>query len=180
MTTPPSRSPRSWARERDADPGVLAPREPLTSSTTTSAESGRGNEKGHVENHVGYSPAQPLGARPVVRVVRGAERVPGRCCYADLFRRVRGKVGTKAERLVDDRAAMLALPAEAFEPRRVAQGHANSLSLVRFDRNDYSVPTAFAHHEVTVIGGIEEVAITLRDRRDRPPPAALGQGAHHL
>ena len=55
---------------------------------------------------------------------------------------------------------MLALPAEAFEPRRVAQGHANSLSLVRFDRNDYSVPTAYAHHEVTVIGGIEEVAIT--------------------
>jgi hypothetical protein len=55
---------------------------------------------------------------------------------------------------------MLALPAETFEPRRVAQGHANSLSLVRFDRNDYSVPTAYAHHEVTVIGGIEEVAIT--------------------
>ncbi|MGH8323268.1 MAG: Mu transposase domain-containing protein, partial [Steroidobacteraceae bacterium] len=58
-----------------------------------------------------------------------------------------------------DRAALLALPLEAFEPRRVAQGHANSLSLVRFDRNDYSVPTAYAHHEVTVIGGIEDVAI---------------------
>ena len=69
-------------------------------------------------------------------------------------------MGTKAERLVDDRAAMLALPTEAFEPRRVVQGHANSLSLVRFDRNDYSVPTAYAHHEVTVIGGIEEVAIS--------------------
>ena len=73
---------------------------------------------------------------------------------------MRGKVGTKAERLVDDRAAMLGLPKEAFEPRRVAQGHANSLSLVRFDRNDYSVPTAYAHHEVTIIGGIEDIAIT--------------------
>ena len=73
---------------------------------------------------------------------------------------MRGKVGTKAERLVDDRAAMLGLPQEAFEPRRVAQGHANSLSLVRFDRNDYSVPTAYAHHEVTIIGGIEDIAIT--------------------
>ncbi len=81
-------------------------------------------------------------------------------CYADLFRRVRGKVGTKAERLAEERAAMLALPAETFEPRRVAQGHANSLSLVRFDRNDYSVPTAYAHHEVTVVGGIEDVTIT--------------------
>jgi hypothetical protein len=82
------------------------------------------------------------------------------CCYADLFRRVRGKAGTKAERLVDDRAAMLALPSEEFEPRRIAKGHANSLSLVRFDRNDYSVPTAYAHHEVSVTGGIEEVVIT--------------------
>jgi hypothetical protein len=81
-------------------------------------------------------------------------------CYADLFRRVRGKVGTKAERLVEDRGALLALPSESFEPRRVEQRHANSLSLVRFDRNDYSVPTAFAHHEVSVIGGIEEVSIT--------------------
>ena len=30
---------------------------------------------------------------------------------------------------------------------------------MRFDRNDYSVPTAFAHHELTVIGGIEGVRI---------------------
>ena len=36
---------------------------------------------------------------------------------------------------------------------------ANSLSLVRFDRNDYSVPTAHAHHEVTVLGGTEEIRI---------------------
>ena len=51
----------------------------------------------------------------------------------------------KRERLETDRAAMLALPAEAFEARRVATAKANSLVLVRFDRNDYSVPTAFAH-----------------------------------
>jgi hypothetical protein len=31
--------------------------------------------------------------------------------------------------------------------------------LVRFDRNDYSVPTAFAHHDVTAIGGTEEVRL---------------------
>ena len=30
---------------------------------------------------------------------------------------------------------------------------------MRFDRNDYSVPTAFAHHELTVVGGIEQVRI---------------------
>ena len=121
---------------------------------------GRGNEKGHVENHVGYSRRNLLVPVPSFPSWSAMNEYLAACCYADLFRRVRGKVGTKAERLVDDRAAMLVLPAEAFEPRRVAQGHANSLSLVRFDRNDYSVPTAYAHHEVTVTGGIEEVTIT--------------------
>jgi transposase len=120
---------------------------------------GRGNEKGHVENHVGYSRRNLLVPVPTFASWAALNDYLAAACYADLFRRVRGKVGTKAERLVEDRAAMLALPAEAFEPRRVIQGHANSLSLVRFDRNDYSVPTSFAHHEVSVIGGIEEVAI---------------------
>jgi transposase len=121
---------------------------------------GRGNEKGHVENHVGYSRRNLLVPVPSFASWAALNEYLAACCYADLFRRVRGKVGTKAERLVEDRAALLELPSEAFEPRRVVQGHANSLSLVRFDRNDYSVPTAYAHHEVTVLGGIEELSIT--------------------
>ena len=120
---------------------------------------GRGNEKGHVENHVGYSRRNLLVPVPSFPSWAALNRYLAAACYADLFRKVRGKADTKAQRLVEDRAAMLALPAETFEPRRVVQGQANSLSLVRFDRNDYSVPTAHAHHEVSVIGGIEEVAI---------------------
>jgi transposase len=120
---------------------------------------GRGNEKGHVENHVGYSRRNLLVPVPSFPSWAALNDYLAAACYADLFRRVRGKAGTKAQRLVEDRAAMLTLPAETFEPRRVAQGHANSLSLVRFDRNDYSVPTAYAHHEVTVLGGIEELSI---------------------
>jgi hypothetical protein len=54
---------------------------------------------------------------------------------------------------------MLALPSEPFEYRRMAQAGVNSLSLVRFDRNDYSVPTSFAHHDVVVWGGIDEVRV---------------------
>jgi hypothetical protein len=72
---------------------------------------------------------------------------------------VRGKPLTKATLLEVDRAAMLPIPPASFEARRVVHARANSLSLVRFDRNDYSVPTAFAHHELTVIGGIERIRI---------------------
>ncbi len=118
---------------------------------------GRGNEKGHVETHVGYSRRNLLVPVPSFSSFVELNEYLTAACYADLFRSVRGKPDTKAERLITDRAAMLALPCEAFEPRRVEQRAANSLSLVRFDRNDYSVPTAFAHHDVTAVGGIDDV-----------------------
>ena len=92
-------------------------------------------------------------------------------CYADLFRRVRGKPETKAERLEDDIAAMLGLPADSFEVRRVEQATVNSLSLVRFDRNDYSVPTAFAHHDVDLPRRDRRGPHPVRHRdRGRDPP----------
>jgi hypothetical protein len=53
----------------------------------------------------------------------------------------------------------LEFPKSAFESRKITYAKSNSLSLVRFDRNDYSVPTAYAHQSVTVIGGIETVKI---------------------
>jgi hypothetical protein len=120
---------------------------------------GRGNEKGHVENHVGYSRRNLLVPVPSFGSFAEMNEYLAAACYADLFRRVRGKVETKAERLAVDQAALLALPTDAFEPRRVVQSAASSLSLVRFDRNDYSVPTHYAHHDVTAIGGIEEVRL---------------------
>jgi hypothetical protein len=83
--------------------------------------------------------------------------------WADLTRRVRGEPGTKADRLPRDRAVLRPLPAERFEARRVELATANTLSLVRFDRNDYSVPTAFAHHPITAVGGIDVVRLLCRD-----------------
>jgi transposase len=122
---------------------------------------GRGNEKGVVENLVGYSrrnflvPVREFGSFAELNAHLTA------ACTADLTRRVRGKTDTKAELLEIDRAAMLSLPAEEFEPRRVIAASANSLSLVRFDRNDYSVPTAYAYHDVTAVGGIDELTIAV-------------------
>ena len=56
--------------------------------------------------------------------------------------------------------------AARVEPRRV-----DSLSLVRFDANDYSVPTAYAHHRVTVVAhGRRRPHRRRRPRRGDPPP----------
>ena len=59
---------------------------------------------------------------------------------------------------------MLPLPAEAFVAARVEQPTADSLSLVRFDTNDYSVPTAYAHRQVTAVGTVDAVRIVAGDR----------------
>jgi transposase len=117
----------------------------------------RGNEKGHVESLVGYGRRNFLVPVPSFRSFAELNAHLEAACAVDMERSVRGKREGKAERLEADRAAMLAVPDDVFEIRRVAQGRANSLSLVRFDRNDYSVPTAHAHHEVTALGGIDDV-----------------------
>ena len=120
----------------------------------------RGNEKGHVENLVGYGRRNFLVPVPSFASFAELNAHLEQACIADLDRRTRGNKTTKAERLEEDLDAMLALPGMSFEPRRVEARRANSLSLVRFDRNDYSVPTAYAHHEVTVMGGVEEITIS--------------------
>jgi len=74
---------------------------------------------------------------------------------------LRGKAAAKESLLAAEQQALLAIPSQAFEARRVETPKANSLSLVRFNCNDYSVPTAYAHHQVTVVGGIEEVRIAV-------------------
>ena len=125
---------------------------------------GRGNEKGHVESLVGYGRRNFMVPVPVFASWAELNAYLEQSCRADLARQLWGQSSTKAELLEADRRAMLPLPAESFETRRVAQSRANSLSLVRFDCNDYSVPVAYAHHELTVTGSIEEVRISEQSR----------------
>ncbi len=66
--------------------------------------------------------------------------------------------------MIDDQAAFRPLPEPDFESRRVVPGQADSLSLVTFDRNQYSVPTRYAHRDVIVIAGIEELKIVFEDQ----------------
>ena len=59
---------------------------------------------------------------------------------------------------------MLPVPTESFLAARVEQPTADSLSLVRFDTNDYSVPTAYAHHKLTAVGTVDTLRILAGDR----------------
>ena len=124
----------------------------------------RANEKGHVENLVGYGRRNFLVPLPRVRSFEQLNAHLERRCLAELDRCLRGKDGTKGQRLAEERSAFKSLPSEAFEARRVELRQANSLSLVRFDRNDYSVPVAWAHHRLTVVGDVQTVRVMQADQ----------------
>jgi len=124
----------------------------------------RANEKGHVENLVGYARRNSLVPVPDVPTFEALNEGLLAKCREDLRRRVRGNPTGKADLLAEEAAALLPLPKQAFAARRVEVAEANSLSLVRFDGNDYSVPTDHAHQAVTVVGGIDAVRLVVGGR----------------
>jgi transposase len=117
----------------------------------------RGNEKGVVEGMVKFTRANFLVPVPQVRDLNELNSGLKQRCLTDQQRRVRGKEGLKSVRLVEDLAAMLPLPASRFDGYRKQSTTASSLSLVRFDDNDYSVPVAWAHHPIVAKGSCDEV-----------------------
>ena len=125
---------------------------------------GRANEKGVVEGVVKFARLNFFVPVPRVRDLEELNGQLAEMCREDLKRRLRGKMGTKAERLKEDQAAFLALPAGAFDACRKQPTRANSLSLVRFDDNDYSVPVAYAHHEILVKGYVDRVVLCHKER----------------
>jgi transposase len=125
----------------------------------------RPNEKGHVETLIGFARRRFLVPVPIVN--GGLPTLNAdleRRCREDLTRRTWGKPTAKADRLDEERSSFLAVPGEAFVAARVEPRRVDSLSLVSFDANQYSVPTEFAHHPVTVVASVDDVRIVAGDR----------------
>ena len=66
---------------------------------------------------------------------------------------------TIGERFARDRVALLPLPPVPYEACDTRPTRVTSLSLVRYRRNDYSVPTAYGHRDVVVKGYVDVVVI---------------------
>src|SRR5271154_5873551 len=120
---------------------------------------GKGNDKGKVEGLAGYARRNFM--VPVPHALSFAELNARllECCRRRLNDRLRGHDETIGERLARDRAAFLPLPATSYEACEKKAARVNSLSLVRYRGNDYSVPTAYGHREVLVRGYVHEVVI---------------------
>jgi hypothetical protein len=135
----------------------------------------RPQEKGHVESLIGYARRNYLVPIPETDSLESLNIELEQRCRQDLSRTLRGKSATKAALLAAEQTWFLELAKQEFEARRVKPARANSLSLVRFECNDYSVPTQYAHHDVTVIGGIEEVRLVVGDRLVAQHPRHWGK-----
>ena len=119
----------------------------------------RGNEKGVVEGLVKFTRLNFFVPVPQVRELSELNAHLRQRCREDQQRRLRGQAGTKAQLLAGDQQAFVPLPATRFEACRRVSTTASSLSLVRFDRNDYSVPVRWAHHPIVAKGSCEEVVL---------------------
>ena len=120
---------------------------------------GKGNDKGHVEGVIGLGRRNFLVPMPRFESFEALNaRLEEQCLKrqdAVLF----GHAETIGERLMRDLDALMALPPAPYDASEKLSTRATSISMVRYRGNDYSVPVAYAHHEVQIRGYVDVVVI---------------------
>jgi transposase len=119
----------------------------------------KGNDKGKVEGLVGYARRNFMVPLPRVRSLDELNARLLAACEKRQVAVLRGHKQSISERLHSDRLAFLPLPTDLFEPCEKVSTRASSLALVRYRNNDYSVPSAYGHHDVLVRGYVDWVVI---------------------
>lgn len=120
---------------------------------------GKGNDKGNVEGVIGY------GRRNFLVPARRFDSFDDLNAWLEercLKRQddiVRGHSEPIGDRLMRNLDALMVLPAVPYDACEKVSTRATSISMVRYRNNDYSVPVAYAHHEVQVRGYVHEVVI---------------------
>jgi transposase len=146
----------------------------------------RGNDKGKVEGLVGYARRNFMVPIPRANSWEELNLHLEAGCRKRRERRLRGHTETISERFERDRAALLPLPATAYEACEKISARVSSLSLVRYRSNDYSVPTEYGHRQVWVKGYVHEVVIACgsevitRHQRSYEREAVIFDPLHYL
>ena len=119
-----------------------------------------GNEKGLVENLVGYSRNNFLVPVPKVESMDelNSMLLEG-CLQYRNNHRVQGRSQSVGDMYLTDRACLHPIAPYRYETARIATPSVGDYSTVRFDRNEYSVPVRFLRKTVTVKGYANKVEI---------------------
>ena len=120
---------------------------------------GKGNDKGNVEGVIGYGRRNFLVPAPRFDSFDELNTWLEERCLKRHDDIVRGHSEPIGQRLMLDLDALMELPATPYDACEKVSTRATSISMVRYRNSDYSVPVAYAHHEVQVRGYIHEVVI---------------------
>jgi transposase len=120
---------------------------------------GKGNDKGNVEGVIGYGRRNFLVPTPRFNSFDELNAWLEAQCLKRQDDTVRGHTEPIGDRLMCDLDALMALPPTPYDACEKVSTRATSISMVRYRNNDYSVPVAYAHHEVQVRGYVHEVVI---------------------
>ena len=121
---------------------------------------GKGNDKGKVEGLVGFVRRNFFVPIPRFNSFDSLNRCLEDQCRKRRDRRLRSHKETIGERFERDKQAFLPLPAFPYDACDKVNTKVNSLSLVRYKTNDYSVPVAYGHREVQISAYVHEVIIS--------------------
>ena len=119
-----------------------------------------GNEKGLVENLVGYSRRNFFVPIPRAESMDSLnEQLLESCLRYRSTHHVQGRSQPVREMYLADKAGLHPVAPYRYETARIATHSVGDYSTVRFDRNDYSVPVRFLRKTVTVKGYANKVVI---------------------
>lgn len=127
-----------------------------------------GNEKGSVENLVGFAQRNIVGPRLEAQSWSELNEKLWANCLTYAGRRMRGETLTVKERWRQERAMLRPLPSRPFDCCRVQPVTSNGTALVSFESNRYSVPVQYARRTlllkaywdcIRIYAGPDQVAV---------------------
>lgn len=135
------------------------------------ARVGRGNEKGNVENLVGFVRRNFMVPIPEFKNIELLNEYLEECCKKRQI--VNGSI---KEKLIEEQKVFLKLPDKPFLACNIQAGKVSSESLVRYQNNDYSVPVAYGYHNVLIKGYVDKVVICYKDKEIASHKRYYGKG----
>ena len=123
-----------------------------------------GNEKGHAENLVKDSQRELMSPPPHVVDIDELNELLLRQCTDRLGIVVKDKGKTRGQLLEEEREFFLPLPKHRYEACVGRNTYATKQALVEHDTNFYSVPTQWAHHDITIKAFVDRVELHHDDK----------------
>lgn len=117
------------------------------------------HEKGLVENLVGYCRRNFLVPIPNVGSLEELNQHLEEKCLTYHNHHIRGKQEIVGKMFEEEKEFLRALPVYRFETAKCQTVRVSSYSTVRFDSNDYSVPTNYCGKSVSVKGYAERIEV---------------------